>query len=603
MKANTLFFQLPGHADLCQSAGFDTLVFYKPAGYNSVTWYMDVNAGGFSYMGAADSLILIPSVTGEYSISLVDAITFNQSLFTMNIAIGLAPSPTFEIIGGGGQMNTTGDTAWLCGSSMSLGAGGIVGSDANSFWDGPGIIHSTDNPINAIPGKFYFSRENGCGLTLDSVHVVSLPTTLPIFLDTTLCNESFPLTINAGSGYFSYYWSTTENSQIIQAYAGGTYTVSVSNACVSGTASITIDQELFPLPDLVSFSVIPGPFLCYNEVAILDPNPGFTYDTYQWYQNGGSSAMGNQSSFTVDYSMGSSYFVVDVTVGNCVATANIGVSFYDAPLSPIQCVSTYDPTTGDNMTIIERGTDAETQAYVLAFKQGSNWIPIDTVPAVPGLSSYTLYDRLNDPNIQSQCYAVFTQHTCGNLSDLLDWHKTIRIAIFQDVISSDYVLQIMDDYETLSGYTPDSYTIWIDSLNNGTLTQIGILNGGNSSFTISAPVNGAAYYASVNLPWICDSAKSTNISYSNKRIFGPSSVSENQMQTLTIFPNPATNQISISGIETGGMLRLYDLSGKLLLERENRDNTLELNGISAGSYVLECESRSGVVRGRVVVEK
>jgi len=132
---------------------------------------------------------------------------------------------------------------------------------------------------------------------------------------------------------------------------------------------------------------------------------------------------------------------------------------------------------------------------------------------------------------------------------------------------------------------------------------------GNQWFDDNGPIAGAtqqyyivtengSYYVVVSTNG-CSSDSSDIISVTN------AGINENEI-ALTIFPNPATNQITISGIETGGTLRLYDLSGKLLLERENKDNTLELNGIASGSYVLEiragAESGSEVIRGRVVIK-
>jgi len=128
---------------------------------------------------------------------------------------------------------------------------------------------------------------------------------------------------------------------------------------------------------------------------------------------------------------------------------------------------------------------------------------------------------------------------------------------------------------------------------------------GNQWFDDSGPIAGATqqyyivtengnYYVVVSTNG-CSSDSSDIISVTN------AGMSENGI-SITIYPNPATNQITISGIETGGTLRLYDLTGKLLLERENRDNKLELVGIAAGSYVLEWRKSNIIIRSRVLIE-
>lgn len=588
VKADTIYVQLPaGTQNSCQNpSNFDTFIFYKPLGFGSTMW----NVNGVNY-GSGDSLVFVPTAVGMYAIGA----SWNGNVEGAGLQLFSAPpAHTSFVVLDGGSVNMTNDTLWMCDDTMRV-VSNASGSQMTSWhWGNTAGLYSVDAPLYiTTPGTYFYYMENPCGITIDTFEVIQLPTSAPAWTDIAFCNQPVNMTLDAGAGW-SYLWSTGATTQTIGVSSVGSYTVDLSNACVSSaSASIAVTQEFYPQP---AFDTIP--ILCNNLQQIINPNDTFVYDTYLWSTG--------ETTPTITVTAPSAPYWVTVTKGGCSAYASTTIYFYPDPEAPVQCVSTFDPLSGKNATVIEADADeSELIGYVLCYKQGSSWIPLDTIDT-GAMPSYTLYDDLHDPNQQSFTYAAFALHSCGNLSPLGDWHKTIRIAIFQDVISSDYVLQIMDDYETMGGYTPDSYTIWIDSLNDGSLSEIGILNGGNSSFTISAPVNGAAYYASVNLPWTCNTTKSANVSFSNKRVFSTSSVSENTMQTLTIFPNPATNQISISGIETGGMLRLYDLSGKLLLERENRDNTLELVGIAAGSYVLEVRASAGsgseVVRGRVVVE-
>jgi|GEM_PF-1776238 len=586
----------PTSYNFCTS-DVDSVYLIQPtiSGMTGVRWYIPDFPTQPYYN---DTVLIVPQYEGMVQMNS------NQGYMRELVILFYEAPPshaTFEIFSGG-DINTTNDTAYMCGmGGLSLGAYGFGGDAVYMKWLTNGSFFSSDNPITITQSTTYvFEHGNPCGITTDTIVVIQLPTVAPVWTDTSFCNTPVSLTLDPGPGW-DYLWNTGATTQTLSVDTAGVYSVTLSNVCsTGGVVSIAVTHQSYPLPDLDLYSQIPALTLCQSEVAILDPYPGYTYDTYKWYQ-GGTVLISNQPTLTVDYALGGGYYLLEVTQGNCVATSDIGVSFYPDPQTPTHCVSSFDPLTGKNMTVFDVMNEPDVTDYVLFYKQGSVWIPLDTV-AKSGLQSHTLYDDFHDPNQQSFTYAAFAMHSCGNLSPLGDWHKTIRIAIFQDVISNDYVLQIMDDYETMGGYTPDSYTIWIDSLNDGHLSEIGILNGGNSSFTISAPVNGAAYYASVDLPWTCNNAKLANISYSNKRVFSTSSVSENQLQSLTIYPNPATNQITISGIEPGGTLRLYDLTGKLLVERKNIDNTMDVRGIAPGSYVLEVRMKKGVVRGNVVVE-
>jgi hypothetical protein len=267
----------------------------------------------------------------------------------------------------------------------------------------------------------------------------------------------------------------------------------------------------------------------------------------------------------------------------------------------MHCVSTFDPVTGTNMTVTEVHPEPEVVDYILAYQQGVSWIGVDTVAAT-GLFSCTLYDDTNDPNQQSYTYTVFARHSCGHLSPVLDWHKTIRIGIFQDVISGDYILQILDDYETLSGYVPSSYTIWIDSLNNGNFTPIGILNGGNTSFTITSPVNGAAYYASVNLPWNCGGTKSFPEAFSNKRLFNVTEIANVSMSSsISLYPNPSTGIFSLKG-ENISLVEVKDMRGNVILVTTEIQN-IDLSAYSSGMYIVTVITEQGSTNLRMTMSK
>ena len=596
VKADTIYYQLPGSAQLCQDPlAFDTFVFYHP--FPSIaSWSVSFNGGSFISSGIGDSLLLIPTMVGNYAV--VATYSGIPEVFTLILYSTPPAHADFSVLSGG-EINLAGDTVWMCEGSVSL-ATNTIGSQAVSYaWYGPGgYVNTLDDPLLvSTPGMWVFERSNPCGVTRDTIEVVSLPTNLPVFIDTTFCNVSVELLLDAGPG-FDYQWSTSETMQTIFVTSPGTYSVSVSNVCISGSASLLVEEETFPLPDLMTYSQIPSTILCQNEVAILDPYPGYPYDTYQWYQ--GTTPIGNQSTLTVDYIMGNENYFVEVSQGNCSAMSNVWVEFYQDPESPTHCVSSFDPFSGTNMSVFEVHPEPDVTDYILFYQQGVNWIPLDTVAAT-GLFLYTLYDDINDPNQQSYTYAVFAQHSCGHLSPLIDWHKTIRIGIFQDVLSGDYVLQILDDYETMSGYEPSSYTIWIDSLNNGNFTDIGILNGGNTSFTITNPVSGAAYYASVYLPWNCE-AKSFPEAFSNKRLFNLTDIDEyNLFDNIKIYPNPATSQINIITDQTISEITVYSITGQQMLKLGNT-NTVDVSGLAAGNYSLKIVTEGGVFVERVVVE-
>ena len=503
VKADTIYFQLPQPTQhLCVDVNdLPTFVLYKPNGFEGTVWGLNS-----TYYGTGDSIIYTPTSTGSYDFGA----TWDGNV--QGIVIYLYSQPPahaqFQVLGGGGSVNTTNDTVWMCGGSIQLVAAGLIGTESvYKEWSGPGGFYSTNNPITiALPGTYIFERGNPCGITRDTVEVIQLPTQLPTIPNIIRCNQPLAETLDAGPGWFSYLWNTGETTQSIYTDTAGTFIVQLNNACTSGQVTITVEGQNYPLPDLMQYSSNAGIDLCHGEIANLIPHPTHVYNTYSWRKGTNPAVISTSPTLNVDYQMGEGQYHLEITQGSCVET-DVAIVLYELTPTPTEmCVATFDPTLGINKVVFQHD-GGQVEDFVLCYKQGQNWIIVDSVMATQTpMETYSLWDNVNDPQQQSRQYTVFARHSCGHMSPLGDWHKTIMVGIFQDVMSGNYVLQIMDGYQTSSGYQPNSYTIWVDPLNDGNLTQVGVLDGGNS-FVIQNPILGGAYYASVDLPWNCDAKK------------------------------------------------------------------------------------------------
>ena len=68
-----------------------------------------------------------------------------------------------------------------------------------------------------------------------------------------------------------------------------------------------------------------------------------------------------------------------------------------------------------------------------------------------------------------------------------------------------------------------------------------------------------------------------------------------------LYPNPTTGPVSISGDAAGiREFKLYDLTGRLLMEAAGNQNDLDLSSLKAGAYVLTWREGSVWYRARVV---
>lgn len=68
---------------------------------------------------------------------------------------------------------------------------------------------------------------------------------------------------------------------------------------------------------------------------------------------------------------------------------------------------------------------------------------------------------------------------------------------------------------------------------------------------------------------------------------------------IQVFPNPATDWLQVSGVDSFLQIHLYDAFGRLLITSDTAP--LSLSGLAAGLYVVEVETAAGVVYRRLVI--
>jgi hypothetical protein len=83
-------------------------------------------------------------------------------------------------------------------------------------------------------------------------------------------------------------------------------------------------------------------------------------------------------------------------------------------------------------------------------------------------------------------------------------------------------------------------------------------------------------------------------------------VSSDALGTLTIttFPSPATDHINVQGLLAGGEAQLYDLSGKLVLQKtlEADISALDVSTLTPGMYLLNVHTAQGKASQRIIVQ-
>jgi len=107
--------------------------------------------------------------------------------------------------------------------------------------------------------------------------------------------------------------------------------------------------------------------------------------------------------------------------------------------------------------------------------------------------------------------------------------------------------------------------------------------------------NTASIYFDYNNPVVTNTATC---------VFGYQGISEqtDPGAEINIFPNPASEEINISGITCPALVAVYDISGKMLMSQNIFNPVLNISSLQPGLYFLEIRTEKGVVVKRFVKE-
>lgn len=83
----------------------------------------------------------------------------------------------------------------------------------------------------------------------------------------------------------------------------------------------------------------------------------------------------------------------------------------------------------------------------------------------------------------------------------------------------------------------------------------------------------------------------------------PLSINENQIEGISIFPNPVKNKLQISAPKNSTIKNnnIFDISGKKLMEKEN-ETKFDLSNFPAGIYFLEVKTENGLFTEKFIKE-
>jgi trimeric autotransporter adhesin len=70
---------------------------------------------------------------------------------------------------------------------------------------------------------------------------------------------------------------------------------------------------------------------------------------------------------------------------------------------------------------------------------------------------------------------------------------------------------------------------------------------------------------------------------------------ENQQQLVYIYPNPAADYLTIEGFNEHTIAQVYDISGKLILNKQLNTNQIDISSLAKGLYFIKLSTEEGSV--------
>lgn len=241
---------------------------------------------------------LTVTATQPYELTLTDG---NGCAAIDTVLVTMLPAPI---------VNLGADTT-ICGGPLVLDAANIGSAYLWSTGAGTQTLAVSSTGAYSVAVQ----NVNGC-IGSDAINIVVNPNpTVDIGPDTTSCSNS--VTLDAGTGYSAYAWTTSDITQTTSVTGTGPVAVTVTdgNGC---TASDTIQVTLSP-PPVVNLG--PDTAQCGGSVLLDASNPGALY----FWSN-------STSAQTTSISSTGTYFVQVITPAGCINSDTINVTINNQPV-------------------------------------------------------------------------------------------------------------------------------------------------------------------------------------------------------------------------------------------------------------------------------
>jgi gliding motility-associated-like protein len=484
-----------GFSSYLWSTGASTQVISVNASGN----YIVTVTNGFGCSASANSVVTVnnlpvPNITGPAAVCIGSSTTFNAGggyasylwntgATTQTISTGSAGNYIVTVTSAAGCTGSnsqsltvnplptpaiTGTTTICQGTTTQLDAG----TGYSSYVWSTGATSQTINTGNAGAVTVTVTDANGCSAPAStSVTVNPLPT--PVISGINAFCQGQSSTLDAGTGFTSYLWSTGATSRTINVTTGGNYvvTVTAANGC-SGSDNQQITVHPNPTPVIAG-----GTGICFGTSTTL--NAGGGYSSYLW--NNGSTTQ------TISVSNAGNYTVTVTSAFGCSGSNSTSMVINPLPTPAITGV----------VEICQGVTTTFDAGAGYSAYQWSNGAVTQTIsPGTAGIYTVTVTDSngcQNDDTIALTVNALpvpsitgtlaFCQGDNSNLNagggySQYQWSNGSSTQVINVTTGGNYAVTVTDN-NGCSGST--SVNITVNQLPNPVITGQGVICQGDAA--------------------------------------------------------------------------------------------------------------------------
>ena len=436
------------------------------------------------------------------------------------------------------------------------------------------------------------------------------PPNVSLGADRHLCPGS-SLKLDPGTDFASYIWSTGEITRSIKVTEQGNYTLQVfdENGCSNSDKVYVFLDPAIPELDL-------GEDRRYCKGELVELNATDQYDAYSWKKGSTDQVVGTNSKINIT---ATDTYIVTVSKLNsvCIETDTIHVLVAEPFKDEQICLITVDQETDNYLIIFEKTPDMGVDYYNI-YRQSEVFGDYDSIGSILVNELSVFVDDDVNPREQQYVYKISAVDTCGNESELSQFHKTL---LLQYDGSAGGVNLRWDKYEVEG--VPVNFVSYI--IYRGTdstkLSEVKTISGDMVSWIDTDPAasDKRQYYRIAGVKSdVCDPANLLG----KKVDSGPysqsmSNIEDNRLKTgletlksngdLVIYPNPAADLVTIefpNPEQSEYQLIVRNLTGKIVMiinDITEEKVILECGNFSPGYYSIEVAGDK-IYRGNVIFE-